>query len=1356
MLAVLTAAVLGVALILALLSPENTVTVLVGGLGTFVLTPITLLVVVVFLPLSIVGSTQVLGGLESILEGLLTGAHGFEWGYYVALCVPLWLGVAFRIGETTEQKEDDPRTEEQVTDETTKDSKIETEELIELGGVDERTAEGLREAGLDSVEHVAAASQGQLQTVECVSTTLAAQIATETGDVEVSNRVNATVAKLGVDDETESDETAETTGDEDDGGDGETELTDISGVSEARADVRTATNRGQNLAVNAGIATEQTAPLLLSTAAGGARGLALQAGIAAPDVVPDLIGRADGQVRALAVRVDNDKRLPGELQDIDTVEETETDDETDDEQADDQTVEIATDIFDDEDDTVEISELTDISGVTEPSAHALREAGYNSAEDVRSADKDELLSVNGVSTPMAAVIHSDPGDSDSDATVNSRTANKEAEAEQTETERSSDHHGAAPVTDQQTETTGSAGVSDESEADSGHDERSVEGLRDTVESLWEQATTDPLSDPDATRADLIQVHTRAVELAERAAEHDRPEPLGFAQETLDRAEQRLDALPEIVDTLNVARERVPPERGPSDAIRTQSLQRAREYYNTAIETAQQVGFSTTRVERERDQIQTELASREAATTAPPSRFESESEPDHNSETDVDPDTASASASEVADESDGTSGSADESTADSGLQFGAAAKSDSASPPASDTGDESGGESGGTSGGESSPTTSTDARTEQGSSAAPDTTQPIEPTRADYVEAIQQVADASDRVVKSTDVSEQSPYSVTEVVNAFDSWQDALETAGVDNEARLLEELCRVADEVDGRPTTRDVNEYAHVSATMYNNYFGSYMNAVERASVNQQSTKTKPTNEGENCETEQTGATDPSRQTLCAELQRLDTTNSGYPMTTEMRADGSYNPETYYDEFGSWEDALEAAGINKRQRLIDDIRRVAERVNKRPSTADMNEYGTHSSGTYTGYFDDWNTAVAAAGLAEESTESEERSPPSGSASHSVTSSESDPEAPAIDPKLDSFTVLGDITEDGRLDQPIAVQILELLNVSGDRKETSLAVEDIEGDRCQMNLWRTHSDEVTWNRKVSHWYMLSNARGKTWTTDDGETKRRLSSTRDLDVHHVGTDPPVNMVKTASPGTTKNSERTADESEQADSVSDATELRSKTVQPANDQHTPDSERAGGPSVEDSQSTGSESVSGSTGQDEARPDISPSDFAELSGFQRDILTVLAGLETANGLKIKEELEQYSYETVNHGRLYPNLDTLVEKELVEKGKIDKRTNSYRLTRSGSAQIRQRVTWQRARMGARPKPTKMSESELSSSRNGSSDSGPHSKPDEPDDSESAESERHSSGADRDTEKGSDDNTEDLIDEIMDEFERGI
>jgi len=79
------------------------------------------------------------------------------------------------------------------------------------------------------------------------------------------------------------------------------------------------------------------------------------------------------------------------------------------------------------------------------------------------------------------------------------------------------------------------------------------------------------------------------------------------------------------------------------------------------------------------------------------------------------------------------------------------------------------------------------------------------------------------------------------------------------------------------------------------------------------------------------------------------------------------------------------------------------------------------------------------------------------------------------------------------------------------------------------------------------------------------------------------------------------------------------------------------------------------------------------DLTGFQRDILYVTAGLEQPHGLAIKDELEAYYTGEIHHGRLYPNLDTLVEKGLVGKQKHDERTNQYTLTDHGRQEIEAR-----------------------------------------------------------------------------------
>ena len=82
------------------------------------------------------------------------------------------------------------------------------------------------------------------------------------------------------------------------------------------------------------------------------------------------------------------------------------------------------------------------------------------------------------------------------------------------------------------------------------------------------------------------------------------------------------------------------------------------------------------------------------------------------------------------------------------------------------------------------------------------------------------------------------------------------------------------------------------------------------------------------------------------------------------------------------------------------------------------------------------------------------------------------------------------------------------------------------------------------------------------------------------------------------------------------------------------------------------------------------------ELTSFQRDLLYVISGDEKPSGQEIKTEL-QTSMDEITHGRLYPNLDTLVEKGYVEKGESDRRTNYYDVTEKGVSGIRDRREWE-------------------------------------------------------------------------------
>lgn len=83
------------------------------------------------------------------------------------------------------------------------------------------------------------------------------------------------------------------------------------------------------------------------------------------------------------------------------------------------------------------------------------------------------------------------------------------------------------------------------------------------------------------------------------------------------------------------------------------------------------------------------------------------------------------------------------------------------------------------------------------------------------------------------------------------------------------------------------------------------------------------------------------------------------------------------------------------------------------------------------------------------------------------------------------------------------------------------------------------------------------------------------------------------------------------------------------------------------------------------------------DLTGLQRDALYVAHGLDDPNGQDIADELEDYYGKNIHGGRLYPNLDKLADKGLVQKDALDDRSNRYTVTRRGRREIEVRREWE-------------------------------------------------------------------------------
>ena len=77
----------------------------------------------------------------------------------------------------------------------------------------------------------------------------------------------------------------------------------------------------------------------------------------------------------------------------------------------------------------------------------------------------------------------------------------------------------------------------------------------------------------------------------------------------------------------------------------------------------------------------------------------------------------------------------------------------------------------------------------------------------------------------------------------------------------------------------------------------------------------------------------------------------------------------------------------------------------------------------------------------------------------------------------------------------------------------------------------------------------------------------------------------------------------------------------------------------------------------------------WGDLTGFKRDLLRVLAELDSPNGLELEAELQSL-YPDLTHARVYQNLDQLADDGLITKQSVTDRENAYTLASSGEAHL--------------------------------------------------------------------------------------
>ena len=375
--------------------------------------------------------------------------------------------------------------------------------------------------------------------------------------------------------------------------------------------------------------------------------------------------------------------------------------------------------------------------------------------------------------------------------------------------------------------------------------------------------------------------------------------------------------------------------------------------------------------------------------------------------------------------------------------------------------------------------------------------------------------------------------------------------------------------------------------------------------------------ESSSCDNSKSRIESSTREKLLEELVTLNDAHSQKVTRGRMRSEGAYTPEDYEDEFGSWSAALEAMSF-------------------------PNQEDNEGTQTQTQQQDPYSKEEILDAIADV-IETIDRSPTikdmheHGKISPSPAYRYFDSWSDAVDAARRHLSEQQTVSPQDKYSRRDVIE--ELGNVS-----------DISGGRPTKEDFKKHGkiDERHVYDLFDNWtHAVTVAmREHSKSSQSSESEKQIASG---DQQHSGPEKGAEdddcVTKREYSDGTQSSDTTFEE--------DGSETRTTNSTPSEESVDPD---------EDS-------------------NVSSGEFADLTSFQRDLLLVVNGLKDPKGLEIKEELGKYYEDEIHHGRLYPNLDTLVEEDLVKKTARDKRSNQYELTVHGSVHLEERQRWQQQRI---------------------------------------------------------------------------
>ncbi len=178
---------------------------------------------------------------------------------------------------------------------------------------------------------------------------------------------------------------------------------------------------------------------------------------------------------------------------------------------------------------------------------------------------------------------------------------------------------------------------------------------------------------------------------------------------------------------------------------------------------------------------------------------------------------------------------------------------------------------------------------------------------------------------------------------------------VKTEEQLFDEIKRVWNELERRPTYSEFRSKANFGTKIYERRYGSWTKAIEVFCATNEDYLSSSKGIGFNT----------TKEMLIQELKKIVQDNN---LEILHQADyekygGKYTIQTFYNHFGSWKNAKIAAGLKigralpEKHELFNELQRIWEQLGRQPLSSEMKMLGRFSYKSYSLKFGGWTKAI---------------------------------------------------------------------------------------------------------------------------------------------------------------------------------------------------------------------------------------------------------------------------------------------------------------------------------------------------------------------------------------------------------------